>query len=409
MKNKLIENYISLGIVQGINYILPLVTIPFLFMQLGVEKYGFVNFNFAFINYFVIFTDFGFGLSGTRYIAENRENHSIIELFYSNVFFSRLLLLFVSFSIFITLLFLIPLFKSDFLFSICFFLQVIGSFLSPTWFFQGMEQMRYITIVNVITKFVSITPLFFIVNSPGDYIFIPICYGVGYIVSGIYTMWLIKNKFKILLRPTTITMILDVTKDSSKYFLSRVSVSMFTNTNTFLLGVVVGNVYVGYYSLAEKIYSALNTIYAPINGVIFPYMTKMKNLKLFKRILYYGIVINTAFVLSFYFVFPYIIPFVMSDFPEESFSVLSILLFAILLSLPSTFLGYPFLAAFGHPNYTNFSLIIVSVFNILILAMLYVLNVFSIYSVAVAVVLTELLLLIIRVRGVVKFKLWTSI
>ena len=69
LKSHLFENFVSLGIIQGLNYLLPLITIPFLFNQLGTEKYGLVNFTFAFIQYFIILTDFGFGLSGTRYIA----------------------------------------------------------------------------------------------------------------------------------------------------------------------------------------------------------------------------------------------------------------------------------------------------------------------------------------------------
>lgn len=61
--SKVFENFVSLGMIQGINYVLPLITIPFLFNQLGVENYGLVNFSFAFIQYFIILTDFGFGLS----------------------------------------------------------------------------------------------------------------------------------------------------------------------------------------------------------------------------------------------------------------------------------------------------------------------------------------------------------
>lgn len=90
LKSNLFENFVSLGIIQGINYILPLITIPFLFNQLGVEYYGLVNFSFAFIQYFIILTDFGFGLSGTRFIAANRGNKNKINRYLNSACLSRI-------------------------------------------------------------------------------------------------------------------------------------------------------------------------------------------------------------------------------------------------------------------------------------------------------------------------------
>lgn len=205
---------------------------------------------------------------------------------------------------------------------------------------------------------------------------------------------------------TSIKEIWKATHDSGKYFLSRLSVSLFTNTNTFVLGLVCGNTAVGFYSLADKIYVALNAIYGPINGTIFPYMTKNKNLGMFKKFLLYGIIFNSMLIICFYFIFPYICPFVFSNFAVESINVLSILLFSNLISLPATFLGYPFLAAWGHPDYCNFSLVASSIFHLVGIGLLFLLGWISIYSVAIMVVLCELFLLCFRLYGVRKFNLW---
>lgn len=408
LHSRLLENFISLGIIQGINYVLPLVTIPFLFNQLGVEKYGLVNFFFAFVQYFIILTDFGFGLSGTRFIAANRENKNLVNRFLNSACLSRLLMGCLSFIVLLFCLFLIPTFEKYKLFTILFFGQVIGNCMNPVWLFQGMERMKYNTILHITTRLISILPLFFIVRKPDDYLYIPICYSAGAIIAGILSLVFIKRVFGMKFYFTSIQEIWDVTRDSSKYFLSRISVSLFTNTNTFLLGLVCGNVAVGYYSLADKIYVALNSIYGPINGTIFPYMTKQKNLGLFKKFLFYGILFNSLMLLCFYFVFPFLHPFVFDDFSDNSLSVLNILMFSNLICLPATFLGYPFLAAWGHPNYCNYTLIFSSIFHICGLTCLYLFNAVSIYSVACMVVLCELFLLCARVYGVKKYKLWTK-
>lgn len=206
---------------------------------------------------------------------------------------------------------------------------------------------------------------------------------------------------------TSFKEIWQATHDSGKYFLSRLSVSLFTNTNTFILGLVCGNTAVGFYSLADKIYVALNAIYGPINGTIFPYMTKNKNLALFKKFLMYGTVFNTILIICFYWIFPYLSSFIFSNFATESMTVLTILLFSNLVSLPATFLGYPFLAAWGHPDYCNFSLVASSIFHLVGIGILFICGLVSIYSVAIMVVLCELFLLLFRIYGVRKFKLWS--
>ena len=407
-KNHLLENFISLGLIQGVNYILPLVTIPFLFNQLGVEKYGLVNFSFAFIQYFMMLTDFGFGLSGTRYIAENRDDHDKVNRFLNSATLSRLCFAVLSFGILVVCIFSIPKFSENKFFTILFFGQVIGNVFNPSWFFQGMERMKFNTFLHITTKMVSILPLFFVVRKPEDCIYIPIFYSLGSVIAGICSLILIKKQFKMKFFFTSVEEIIKVSKDSGKYFLSRLSVSLFSNTNSFILGLACGYTAVGYYSLAEKIYIALNSIYGPINGAIFPYMTKNKNLVLFKKILFYSTCGNIFLLVCFYIIFPYICPLIFDSFTSESMNVLYILFFANLISLPTTFLGYPFLAAWGHPDYCNLSLVATSVFHIAgIIFLLFVGNV-SIYSVAIMVVLSELFLLIYRIYGVKKFHLWKN-
>ena len=97
--SSLISNFFSLVILQGANYIFPLLTVPYLFRTLGVETFGLVNFATAFTQYFLIFTDFGFDLSATKYIAANRDNEHKRNSYFVNVLLSKFFLFFTGFII----------------------------------------------------------------------------------------------------------------------------------------------------------------------------------------------------------------------------------------------------------------------------------------------------------------------
>ena len=83
-KKRLVENVFSLSVLQVANFILPLVTIPYLVRVLGAEKFGLVMFAYAFNQYFAMLIDFGFNLSATR---ENAKMKIVdyIEMFYNSV------------------------------------------------------------------------------------------------------------------------------------------------------------------------------------------------------------------------------------------------------------------------------------------------------------------------------------
>lgn len=56
LKNPMVINFISLALLQGVNYLLPLLSFPFLFRVLGVERWGLVTFGYALMQYFIMFT-----------------------------------------------------------------------------------------------------------------------------------------------------------------------------------------------------------------------------------------------------------------------------------------------------------------------------------------------------------------
>ena len=103
LKNPMVANFISLVLLQGVNYLLPLLSFPFLFRVIGVERLGLVTFGYSLMQYFVMLTDFGFNLSATKYISENRSNLKRVNTYLNSAMICRVLLGVISFFILLML------------------------------------------------------------------------------------------------------------------------------------------------------------------------------------------------------------------------------------------------------------------------------------------------------------------
>ena len=404
-KKTLLENILSLGALQIIGYVIPLINLPYLSRVLGVEKFGLVFFAFAFMQYFIIFTDFGFWFSATKEIAVNRHNQNNLSHIFNSVNCAKFILLLISFILLLILIIFCPKLQENWLIFVLSFLMVIGNALYPVWFFQGMERMKYITFLNILSKTIFLILIFIFVKEKGDYIIVPLLNSLGFIISGIIGFIFAVRNFGLKLYIPSFNSIIKQLKISSEFFLSRVSVSLYTNTNTFCLGLISSNIMVGYYVAAEKIYQALNSIQAPISTALYPFVAKNKDVVLYKKILK---IANICNVLICIFVFIFAKDIISVFYGAEmvmAYRVLRIFCVIVLISFMSGMVGYPLIAALGYSKIANGSIIVGSIIHILGLILLFAINKLNIYSIAYMVLITESIVLSIRIFYIIKYKL----
>ena len=406
LNNPMATNFISLVLLQGVNYLLPLLSFPFLFRILGVERYGLVTFGYALMQYFVMFTDFGFNLSATKYISQHRNNLRAINAYLNSAMIGRAVLCFISFIVLLVLISTFDKFRSESTLYILFFGIIIGNVMFPMWFFQGMENMKYITIFNIVAKSLSFIPFFIFIRGPEDYLYVPICYSVGFILAGLVSLCIVYYKMGMRWYITPASQIKCALKDSSTYFLSRASTSLFTTSNSFLLGLVCGNTAVGYYSAAEKLYQAYNQLLSPFTGVLFPHIAKSRDVAFFKKVFYRIAVLNILSVGLVLMLASYVLQIVYGTSDANILQIFRTLICACFVTMPSMLMGYPFLAAMGHPLFTNWTVICTSVLHITGLFILYLLHSLTPVNVAMMVVFSESLLISFRIWGIKRFQLF---
>jgi len=271
-KKTIASNYFALLLIQGANFILPLITFPYLVRVLESEKYGLVIIAQSVAIFLTIIVDFGFNISATREVSNLRNNKEELSKYFWNVFFIKTLLILISFLILLFLVLTIEKFKLNPFVYIYSFGLVIGQAIFPTWFFQGIEQMKVITFMNITAKAFFTFAIFIFILSPNDYLLVPILNGLGFIISGIIG-FIYSLKFLDFYKPD-IKQSVYIAKESCSLLVSNLAVSLYTSSNVLILGFFGGDVIAGVYASIEKLVIASKSIYMPLYQALFPNISK---------------------------------------------------------------------------------------------------------------------------------------
>jgi PST family polysaccharide transporter len=163
-KKRLAANFFSLSTIEAANYILPLITVPYLVRVLGPAKFGLVAFAQALIQYFITFTDYGFQLTATRAISVARDDAGKVSRIFSAVTLTKAVFMLASFAAVSAIVFSVPKFRQDALLYIFAFGMVIGDVLFPVWLFQGLERMKFIAALNLLSRALFVMAIFIFVR-----------------------------------------------------------------------------------------------------------------------------------------------------------------------------------------------------------------------------------------------------
>ena len=395
---KLFKNIFFNFIQQFITYLIPLMTIPFLYRVVGIEKLGLIAFIQSFNLYFLILTDFGFNNSATRLISDHRNNKEKISEIFSNVIFSKILLLIVCFLLLIVAIFSIDKFQFHSIDYFIAFMAIVGNVIFPLWLFQGLEEMKYITYINGFFRIATTIPIFFIVKVPADYTYAIIFNSLGYLLIGLFGFVFAIRKYMISIKVPTIKEIASTLKESSTFFFASASVIIYTASNTVILGFVGGDIAAGIYNASEKIYTAVKYLYMPINTALYPYMIRTRNLKLFKTIFTSINLTNILLLIICIFGAPYFLNILYPNITNESIQVFQVLSVSSFVIVPSIFIGYPLLGVSGFVKYVNYTVMIGSIFHVSLIILCYFLGRINPINVSIILILTETLIFLMRGR-----------
>lgn len=271
-KTKSLKKNIVYNVVfQILNIIVPIFTAPYVFRILGKEGIGLYGYSYSIAHYFSLFCMLGILNYGNREISmvsSNLERKSeIFWQIYSIQFIAGLISL-ISYFLFISCfeasyykVFLIQgLFVFATMFDIC-------------WFYFGIEDFRFTTIISIINKALTTALIFLIIKSSSHVCLYAALLAAGGLFNNIF-YWIYINKH-VVISNISFKKTRSHLKPIILLFIPVIAVNIYKYIDKIMLGIMLNVSEVGVFEAAEKLQNLPMCLVAAIGTVMLPRISNM--------------------------------------------------------------------------------------------------------------------------------------
>lgn len=373
-RSRLLENIFSMVTLRGMEYILSFLLIPYLLKTLGPTQYGSIAFMQGVIGYFILVVTYGFNMTAPRDIARASEEEW--PTIFSTYFWAMCFLLIGStlcFTIGYGFLHMVLNITLDIPLFLAVYISVVGLVIFPIWFFQGIQQMRYITLLNLVGRFITLILLFTMVKGPDDTVLAAFLQSCTMFFAGILSIILLYKTRKGLLKKPNKENLIKVYKEGWQIFLSTLAINFYTTSDIVILGALTNNTIVGYYSGADKLVNCIKRGIGAINDAVYPYISKKftestsEAVGFLKKQLYLYMICGFLGGCLILFSSPNFIPLLLGEKYIPSIEPLQIMAFVPMIVSMSNVLGYETMLPLGMEKIYTRILIMASIINLIII------------------------------------------
>lgn len=263
-------NYILNLINAGTQMLFPLITFPYVCRVIEADGIGQINFFQSIISYISLFTCLGIPMYAIREIARDRSDVLQMNRTAMEILLLHSMLTLVGYAIVAILCLTVPQIQVNIPLFLILSLTIFFTAIGCEWFYQGIEDFKYITIRGLIIKTVSVVLLFIFVKSKTDLLYYG-CYAVFGVLGGnIFNFFRLR---KYIHRENIIFSELHIkrhVKPVLKVFSFSVVTSIYLQLNTVLLGFLKNALAVGYFAAATKVMQMLLMMSSCLGSVMMP-------------------------------------------------------------------------------------------------------------------------------------------
>ena len=390
-RNKtVLANFSYLSILQVFTILFPLLTYPYLLRVIGLELYGVIVFAQSIIIYISLVINFGFNMSSAKEVAIHKEDKDKLSQIVSTTYISKFILWIICGVGYLIVITTFDFFREYYWVYFLSYLLTFNELLLPTWFFQGIEKMKYITIVNVSSRLVFVAAIFLFVREKSDYLYVPLLNGIGAIVAGLLALYIVFEKEGVQFRLSSIYGIGEDYKRSFPLFVSSLSTQIYLNVNKLIVGSYLGMSEVSIYDLGEKVAHLMKLPISIVAQSVFPKISRERNIKFLNRVMVLVASVSVVGYLVVCITSDWIVYAFTGDYINTAVSVIRMLSISAIIVSFNSFLGGNRLVPFGYSRKYMQVMFQNCLFFLGCIFVLILLDKVTIYSLAIMSVLVEL-------------------
>ncbi len=404
----IISNTLFLSIIQVVRILSPFVALPYVISVIGGELYGEIAFAQSVAAFAMILINFGLDFSAVRDVSQNRDNNAKIATIISSVLSVKLILFFLTTVIYSTLIFSVPTFRANPSLYFIVYCAVIPELIFPTWYFQGIERMRTISLISTLSIIFYISTVFIFVRTSDDYLYVPILQVCGSIFSSIIGFVILLRVAKVRFHIPCRSDIVRTFKDSVPFFTSRVSVVANTNIAKLVSGFFLGMTEVAIFDLAQRVMNFAHLPFHMLIQAIFPHNSKHQSVSFARKSFFFVVLLAIVCCLAIWFLSPWLLSYLASDNLEiVPLAVITIryLLFYYFFAILSFYLGTPLLVAWGYNKPFNRSVVYATVVLLWCYGVMYLVGHMSLVFFAISMGISDLFVSMYRLYYCRRYKI----
>ena len=400
----ILANFSYLSILEIVGLLLPLLTYPYLIRVIGKDLYGVIVYSQAILAYITILINFGFNVSATKNISENRNDTKKLSEIFNSILIIKLLLSSISACLYFPFVSLYIQTEYKFLYIVSFGL-CIQEILFPSWFFQGIEKMKYITFISFTVKFLFTACIFVFIKSPKDYCLIPILNSFSGILSSFMAIHIIRRRYGLKFALIPFSILKTYFMDSIPFFFSRAASVIIERSNTIIIGIYFGYGMVASFDLALKVINIMKIPFTLVAQVLYPNVAKTKNMKIVKTMLVFVGFAGVGLSILVCLFSTHIVTLLGGEALYDAIPALMILSLYLPIVGCSYILGASTLVVMNHIKEYNYSVVYSLLIYLLLVTIYIMINKVNLISLSIIYIIPELFIVLYRGYVANKFNL----
>ena len=386
------QNVVSLLVISAANYILPLITMPYLARILQPAGWGQVLFAQGYALWLAVVIEYGFVYSATREIARRANSPEALVITVNAVNGAKILLTLAATVITVITWMISPSFQRSPGYLLWAWLTAIFQGLYPMWYFQGVQRIRRLALLSTATRTLATVLTFLLVRTSLDgWVILALQTAAAAVATTIALFWMYKE---VPLRRPIRRDVVRVLGTGKYMFTVTLAAGIYGQAGTFLVGLLSNPVQVGFYGGAERINRIMTNLFAVLGQALYPHMSQTAHTDFHRsrrlaRALFLGsTIIGIALAILTVISAPWLVQLLLGPGFEPAVLVLQVMALQITLTGMSRVLGTLWMLPLEMDRSYNRIVVAAGMINLALTALL--VPMLQAPGMAIAFVLTEL-------------------